>query len=91
MARHDFRRLNANGTTTLETGGGKLHSVSICVAGASSNTLTLYDNTAASGTVIANINTTAALGTFIFDAGFGTGLTAILATGTAADVTITWE
>lgn len=83
--------LNANGTTTLRTGPGVLHAVALNTKGAAANTLTLYDNTAASGTVIAvidtvNLNTNMLL----YDVAFAIGLTAILATGTAADVTISW-
>lgn len=91
MEKYNYRRLNANATTTLQTGGGVVHSVTVGVAGASANTITLYDNTAASGTVIFNASTVVTLPcTWVLDAGFGTGLTCIIQTGTAADVTITY-
>jgi len=86
-----YSNLTANGTTVCRTGGGILHSVTLNDAGASANVLTLYDNTAGSGTTIATIDTTEAKACFIFDAGFDTGLTAVLATGTAANVTITYS
>lgn len=84
--------LNANGTTVIKSGQGVLHAVTINTAGASSNTLTLYDNTEASGTVLAVINTQSTnRSDFTYKVRFGTGLTAVLATGTAADVTISYK
>lgn len=83
--------LEANATTTLRTGAGVLHKVTINTAGASSNTITLYDNTAASGTVLATIDGTAGPLTLDYNIRFSTGLTAILATGTAAKITVTYS
>lgn len=88
---YSFSHIAANTAgTTVKSGAGTLHSVTINTAGASSNVLTLYDNTAASGTVIAIIDTTT-VRTLVFDAAFATGLEAVLATGTAADVTILYK
>lgn len=78
-------------TTAVKVGAGVLHTLTINTKGASSNTLTLYDNTAASGTVIAVIGTTGAEQTFLYDICFTTGLTAISATGTGCDYTISYE
>ena len=80
-------------TTTFKVGGGTLHGLNINTKGAASNTLTLYDNTAGSGTKIATLDTTASLGAIIsFGAGidFATGLTAVSATGTGADYTVVY-
>jgi len=89
--KYNYRRINANGTTTLQTGGGVLRSVTIAVVGAAANVLTIYDNTAGSGTVILNASTVlTAPCTWTLDAGFNTGLTVVLATGTAADITVTY-
>jgi hypothetical protein len=82
--------VSALGNTTLKSGAGWLHSVCIITKGATGNTLTLYDNTAASGTILAVIDTTAQVQTLLYDLIFNTGLTAALAAGTAADVTITF-
>jgi hypothetical protein len=87
---NNYTHLSGNGTTTLKGGSGGLFGVTVNTKGASGNTLTLYDNTGASGTVIAVIDTTAQVGVLNFGVGFSTGLTAVLATGTAADVTIAW-
>jgi len=65
-----------------------LSSVTINTKGATGNTLTIYDGVDATGAVIAVIDTTSALGTFLFDILALTGLFAVLASGTAADITI---
>lgn len=81
----DFH-LNTAATTVLQSAGGAtLHTVNVDKAGAGS-TLTLYDNTAASGTVIAVIDTSA-VAEHTFDVKLVNGLTAVL-TATAPDVTI---
>jgi len=67
-------------------------SVVINSKGATANTLTLYDNaTAASGTVIAVIDTTSNVGDIQYEILAKNGITAIMAAGTAADVTICWR
>jgi hypothetical protein len=85
-----YTHLAALATTTIKSGEGILHSVAINTKGATANTLTLYDNTAASGTIIAVIDTTSQIQTLLYDLQFTTGLTAVVAAGTAADITISW-
>lgn len=80
--------LLANGTTLVRTGIGVMAGVNINVLGASSNTLKLYDGLTAAGTLIGTIDTTVALGPTMPNVKFSTGLTAVLGTGTAADITI---
>lgn len=79
----------ANSTGALiKTGRGQLGEVTINTKGATSNLLTLYDGLSTAGTVIAIIDTTIAVGTFLYDVRFETGLYYVLAAGTAADLTI---
>lgn len=87
-----YRNLAANGTTLIRTGPGILHSITINDAGASSNVCTVYDGLSASGTVIATIDTAAATTpvTLLYDVQFNTGLTIVIATGTAANITVAW-
>lgn len=82
--------ISTNTTTTVKSGAGFLHTLTINTKGASSNVLTVYDNTAGSGTKIATIDTTTGVTTLTFDVGFATGLTIVTATGTAADVTVSY-
>jgi hypothetical protein len=88
----NYTHLSANGTTTIKSGGGLLHTITINAPGPGGNTLTVYDNTAGSGTVIAALSTNVGYPvTLLYDLQFTTGLTVVLATGQAADVTITWQ
>jgi hypothetical protein len=92
VTRPVYRNLNANGTTTLKQGPGCLHRITFNKAGASSNVLTIYDNTTNSAPIIGAINTTSASMTNLeFGCDFYTGLTVVLATGTAADITVIYE
>lgn len=80
--------ITTNTTTTIRTGSGVLHAISINTKGATANTATVYDNSAGSGTVIAVIDTTAQVQTLFYDIAFNTGLTIVTATGTAGDLTV---
>lgn len=82
-----FKNINSATTTVVKVGGGMLHSITINtpVAGA----ITVFDNTAASGTIIGLVTTTAnSQGTLIYDCEFRTGLTIL--TATANDITVNY-
>lgn len=64
-------------TTTLKSGAGMLHS--IVVTETAAGTITVYDNTAGSGTVKAVLKASIAEGTYVFDIAFSTGLTIVTA------------
>ncbi|MHB2015308.1 MAG: hypothetical protein ACYCW6_00010 [Candidatus Xenobia bacterium] len=72
----------------LKTARCRLERVVINTKGASANVLTLYDGVDATGTVIAVIDTTAAVGALLYGINTDVGLYAVLATGTPADLTI---
>lgn len=86
MSALNYSHLNANGSTNLALVPVTLHSVTINTKGATANTLTLTDG--ASGTTIAVIDTTTQVQTLLYGVQCKVGLTAALASGTAADVTI---
>ena len=86
----NYSHINSNGTVTVKSGAGWLHTITINTKGATGNTATVYDNTSGSGTVIAVIDTTAQIQTLLFDALFTTGLTVVTASGTAADLTVSY-
>jgi len=94
-----YLNLNASSgaTTVIKGGGGTLQNVMITSHGGSNSTLTLYDNTAASGTVIAvfDLSNTAGPGAYQFGINglnFTNGLTAALAgTLTGLSVTVMWD
>lgn len=83
-----YTHLNTNATTTISSGDTRLFLVTINTIGATANVLTLSDTT--TGAVIAVIDTTRA-GIAFYDFGgirVSGGVKAVMATGTAADVTI---
>lgn len=79
-------------TTSVKSGAGYLHTITINTA-AASGVITVYDNTAASGTKIATITQPATLlktsETLTYDVAFSTGLT-IVTSGAAQDITISY-
>jgi hypothetical protein len=64
-------------TTTVKSGAGMLHAITLTETAA--GTITVYDNTAGSGTVKAALKASIAEGTYIFDITFATGLTIVTA------------
>lgn len=84
-------------TRTLKSGGGTLQSISIGRLGGANALITIYDNTAASGTIIARFDLTAnsAFGTHVFGiegVNFYNGLTYVTSgTMTNGSVTLFWE
>lgn len=84
--------LTSNTTIVCKLGAGTLHRIVQNKAGSNTNTVTIYDNTAASGTVIGTIlNTAGSMGSIEYDLDFYIGLTVISATGTAGDLTIVYD
>lgn len=78
-------------TTVLATGNGVLHTITLNKPLATS-VITVYNNTAASGTVLATITVPASPqpSTLTYDMVFGIGLTITTATA-ASDITVTWS
>lgn len=64
-------------TTTVKSGAGFLHAITITEAVAS--TIIVYDNTAGSGTIIASFVASAPVNTYPINVSFGTGLTIVTA------------
>ena len=86
-----YNHISSNTTTLVKSGTGKLHNITINTKGTLSNVATVYDNTTATGAIISVIDTTVTYGTLIYNCVFNTGLTVYTATGTAADITVTYE
>lgn len=82
--------LAAPTTTVIATGNGVLHSITLNNP-AATGVITLYNNTAASGTKLATITTPASPQpvTLLYDIAFGIGLTITTATA-AQDITVAW-
>ena len=73
-------------TTAVATGQGILHAINITETAA--GTITVYDNTAASGTIIAVFKASIAENSFVLDASFTIGCTIV--TDAASKLTATW-
>ena len=86
-----YAHISANGSGVLKSAPGSLFSVNINSKGATANTLTLFDNTAASGTVIAVIDSTSQVAVLDFYLDFAVGLAYSLAGGTAGDLTVSFS
>lgn len=85
--RFSYATITTGTTTTIKSGAGFLHTM--IVNGGTTGTITIYDNTAASGTKIADFDTTNALATYTFDVSFATGLTIV--TSAATKLTISYR
>lgn len=86
-----YKNIASATTTVLKTGVGTLHDILINKKGTAGATMTIYDNSAGSGTIIGTFDLTAVnIGGIDADLDFYTGLT-IVTTGATIDVTITWE
>lgn len=85
-----YKNVTTDTTTVLKSTPGTLHT--ICVnTPAATGTVTIYDNSAASGTKIGTITSYASVpGCFIYDVAFWTGLTIVTATA-APDITVSWR
>jgi hypothetical protein len=86
-----YTHISSNTTTLVKSGAGILHTVTISTKGASANTATIYDSLTGTGTVIGVIDTTSNTATVLYDIGFYTGLTIVTATGTSADLTVSYH
>jgi hypothetical protein len=78
----NFLAVTTAATITVKSGAGVLHSVCICAP--ANGSLTIYNNTAASGTIIAVVNATngTAPSALIFDIKFSIGLTVVSSSAT---------
>ena len=97
---HSTTNITTNTTTTCKTGAGVLKAIKInnpALLTVANLTLTIYDNTAASGTKIGTITVPFGGTTYLpfninYDCAFTTGLTIVTAGPTVtADVTVEWR
>lgn len=78
-------------TTTVKSGAGSLHLVTVNTLGTIASTVTIYDSLTGSGTKLATIDSLTLKGSFFYDVAFATGLT-IVTTGTAApDISVAFR
>lgn len=87
-----FGNMTTATTTTFKSGAGVLHTITIGTLGTVASAVSIFDNTAGSGTSIGILNSlTTGQGTYTFDVAFTTGLT-ITTTGTVApNITVSYR
>lgn len=87
---YSYSNITAQATTVARTGAGILHTITFNKPTATA-VVTVYDNTAASGTIIATITVPSSPMpvTLTYDASFTTGLTIKTATADS-DITVTF-
>ena len=88
-----FLNIAALGTTVIKLGPGTLQRIIINTTGSASNTFTIYDNTAGSGTKIGTVSGSGASSgsTLNYGCDFQNGLTIVSAAGTSADITVVYD
>lgn len=88
---NSYSHIATSTTTTVKSGAGVLHTITINALGTVASAITIYDSATATGTVIAVINSLSISGTLTYDVAFTTGLT-IVSTGTVApDITVSYR
>lgn len=87
MTPQNYTNITTATTTTVKSGRGTLTRLVINTTAA--GTITLYDNTAGSGTKIGTLKASVGEGTYMYGVRFTTGLTIV--TAAASDVTVVWE
>ena len=87
-----FTHISTSTTTNgIKSGAGTLSRIVINQTGTVASLITVYDNTTATGTVIAIIDGLSRTGNYDYECAFTTGLS-IITTGTAApDITVVWR
>jgi len=84
---YSYRNITSATTTNVVSGPGVLKSITVNTTAA--GTITIYDNTSATGTKIGTLKSSVAEGTYDFSAAFTTGLTIV--TGAASDITVSYR
>lgn len=85
--RFSYANITTATTTTVKSGAGFVHAITVNTTAAGA--ITIYDNTAGSGTKIGTLKASVAEQTFILNVTFGTGLTIV--TAAASDITVSWR
>lgn len=85
--RFSYSNITSIANTVVKTGAGFLHCITVNTTAA--GTITIYDNTAASGTKIGTMAASIGQNTYFYNVQFATGLT--IATAAASDITVSYR
>lgn len=84
---NNYLRISSATTTTVKSGRGYLHG--IILGATAAGAITIYDNTAGSGTIIGVLKASIGEQTFMYNCQFGVGLTIV--TAGASDLTVIYQ
>lgn len=87
---NNVAHITTSTTTTPKTSAGLLSNFCVNTAGATANNATIFDSLTGTGKVLAVVDTTI-VGCKKYDVGFLIGLTIVTATGTQADITVSFR
>lgn len=82
-----YNNISTATTTVVKSGQGVLKSITVNTTAAGA--VTVYDNTAASGTKIATLKASVAENDYEYEVAFSTGLTIV--TAAASDITVSYR
>ena len=87
---YSYNNITTKTDTAVKTTSGTLQRIVINKIG-TTDTLTIYDNTACSGTKIGTITVQASIGVYEYRVKFGTGLCVTSGGGAAGDYTVVYQ
>lgn len=79
-----------NTAALIKSGAGILRKITVNTIGTGSASVTIYDNTTNSGTIVATLALTSAIGSVEYNLNYATGLT-IVVNSTTADLTVIYD
>ena len=82
-----FLNIASATTTIVKTGPGSLRAIIVNTTAA--GTITIYDNTAASGTKVGILKASVVEGSYLYGCKVSTGITVV--TGAASDITVVFD
>lgn len=90
FASNTYFNITSNATNTIKSGAGTLMSITVNNPG-TTEVLTIYDNTAGSGTKIGTVSVGTAIATLTYNVAFTTGLTIISSGAGTGDWTVSYR
>lgn len=89
MSAAAYKNITANATTVVKTGVSILHAVVVNNPG-TTWVITMYDNTAGSGSLIGTLTSPVSGGQYEYHASLSNGLTIVTSGTTAGDITVVY-
>jgi len=86
LPNYTYNNITSATTTVVKSSAGVLHAITVNATAAGA--ITIYDNTAASGSKIATLKASIGENTYVYDVTFGNGLTIV--TAAASDITVSY-